>query len=154
MIITPPLLVAMSGRKPRARKERVPVPLESRLHTDVADLLRAHCLPTWRWRFINAKAANAREGAILKRMGANAGWADFIIISARRACFLELKREGEEIEDGSPQDYFRLWCIENGIPHVVAWTMDQVLTALSEWGCLRVEYRGKDGAMSLDDWGA
>jgi hypothetical protein len=140
MTHVPPLLVAMAGGKPRLRRARVPVPKESRLHTDVANLLRDHCLSDWRWRFINAKAANAREGAIMKRMGANAGWTDFILISPYGSVrCLELKRAGEEIEEESPQAEFRLWCIRHGIPHVIAWTLDQVLAAFDEWQCLRIK---------------
>jgi hypothetical protein len=139
MTAAPPLIVAMSGGKPRPRRARVPVAKESKLHTDVAQLLKDHALPDWQWRFINAKAANAREGAIMKRMGANAGWPDFILISQHGFIHcLELKRAGEEIEENSPQDLFRLWCTKREVPYVVAWTMDQVLAAFDEWGCLRV----------------
>jgi hypothetical protein len=142
MTSTPPLLVAMEGRKPRARRERAPVPRESKLHTRVAELLRDHCLPDWRWTFISRKAKDAREGAILKRMGVKPGWSDFQIISPDGVPhFLELKRIGEDIEEGSPQEQFRDWCIECGIPHAVAWTIDQVLFEFDRWGCLRIEYQ-------------
>jgi hypothetical protein len=140
MSVPGPLLVAMAGGKPRARRERIPVPKESKLHKDVADLLRDHCVPDWRWRFIDTRAGSARAGAIAKRMGANPGWPDFILLSPDSgAHFLELKRVGEEIEEGSPQSRFRDWCIAYCVPHVVAWTIDQVLFELDRWGCLRIQ---------------
>ena len=134
-----PNLQLPAGRKVRARRAPAVRPRESKLHTAVAKLLRAHCLPTWQWTFISRKAKDAREGAILKRMGANPGWADFIFISPYgSARFLELKRPGEEIDPDSPQGEFRIWCIAHGVPHVVAETMDHVLKTLDSWGCLRI----------------
>lgn len=139
MTSIPPLLAAMEGRKPRARKERVPAPLEIILHVYVADLLRAHCLPDWRWTHINRKAKDAREGAIFKTMGVNPGWFDFELISpAPLPHFLDVKRIGEDLSDS--QKEFRLWCIKHGVPHAVAWTVDDVLRIFDEWGCLRVVY--------------
>lgn len=139
----PPLLALAEGRKPRAKaSERAPKPRESKLHADVANLLRYHCLPDWKWRHLWAGASNGRDGAIMKRMGVVAGWPDFVLISPQGSVrCMELKRSGEEIERGSPQAEFRMWCIAHGVPHVVAWTMDDVLKALGEWRCLRVEYR-------------
>src|ERR1700730_4126832 len=128
-----PLLIGMAGGKPRPQRARVPRPKEIKLHVPVADLLRAHCLPDWRWTHINRKAKDAREGAILKRMGVNRGWGDFELISPKPLPhFLELKRIGEEIEEGSDQDDFRLWCIRWGCPHEVVWTIDHVLVAFNQ----------------------
>lgn len=145
MTYTPPLLAAMEGRKPRARKERAKTPLEIILHVHVADLLRAHCL--WEWTHINRKAKDAREGKIFQTMGVRPGWGDFILLSPDgwRAHFLELKRIGEDVDDDSDQGQFRLRAIKAGAPYVVAWTIDDVLRAFDEWGCLRVFYgvRGK-----------
>jgi hypothetical protein len=142
----PPLLVAMAGGKPRLRGARIPVPKESKLHVLVADLLRDHCLPDWRWRFLNSKARDAREGAIFKTMGVSRGWPDFILVSPFGSVrFLELKRLGEEPSDD--QREFRVWCLRCGVPHVVAWTMDQVHEAFMNWGCLRIRIppRRRDG---------
>lgn len=138
MTAAPPLLVLAAGGKPRPRRERVPVPKEIKLHVPVADLLRDHCLPDWRCRHISSKAKDAREGAILKKMGVVAGWPDFILVSPFGSVrFLELKRLGEESSD--EQKEFRVWCLQCGIPHVVAWTMDQVYEAFGNWGCLRIK---------------
>ena len=131
----PPQLAA--GRQVRARKQPTPRPRESKLHTAVAKLLTDHCLPTWKWRWVGAKAQNAREGAILKLMGAQKSWPDIELISPYGSVrFLELKRIGEELDDGQLE--FRMWCIAHGVPHVVAETIDHVLKALDHWGCLRI----------------
>ena len=137
----PPLIVLSKGRKPRLRKAPTFRPKESKLHTDVAKLLRANCLPTWQWTFISRKAIDAREGAILKRMGAKPGFPDFLFISPYGSVrFIELKRPGETIDPDSPQGEFRIWCVAHGVPHVVAWTIDDVLQAFDAWGCTRLKY--------------
>jgi hypothetical protein len=134
----PPLLMLAEGRKPRARREKIPAAKEIKLHVQVAELLRAHCLPDWRWRHISGKAKDAREGAILKKMGASAGWPDFILISPLGIShFLELKRRGEKPSEA--QEDFRKWCLWEGIPHVIARTVDEVLAVLDSWDCLRIK---------------
>jgi hypothetical protein len=139
VIALPPLLALSQGRKVQARRAPVVRPKEIKLQVDVANLLRAHCLQGWRWTYINRKAKDAREGAIFKKMGLAPGWPDFELISPLGLPhFLELKRLGEEIEDGSDQDDFRMWCVVHGIPHCVAWTIDHVLAAFESWRCLRV----------------
>lgn len=143
MISTPPLLAISEGRRVRPRKAPVFRPRESKLHAAVAKLLTDHCLPEWRWRHLNAKSANAREGAIMKKLGVRAGWPDFILISPGGAVrFLELKRDdGEEPSDA--QIEFRMWCIAHGVPHVIAWTMAGVLEACYAWDCLRIKYEDR-----------
>jgi hypothetical protein len=134
----PPLLILASGGRPRLRRARIPVAKEIKLHVAVAKILADHCLPDWRWRHLSSKAKDAREGAILKTMGVRPGWPDFILISPCGSVrCLELKRAGEE--QSNAQIEFRLWCVARGIPHVVAWTIDQVLVAFDAWGCLRVK---------------
>jgi hypothetical protein len=132
-----PLLDLAQGRRPRLRAPSVIRPRESRLHADVAALLRAHCLPDWRWTFLNRKAMNAREGAILKRMGLMPHWPDFILVSPHGSVrFLELKRISEGLSEGQAE--FRYWCIGHGIAHAVAGTIDEVLAVFDHWGCLRI----------------
>ncbi len=134
----PPLLAIAEGRKVRARRAPVWRPRESKLQVQVADLFREHCI--WEWTHINRTAKDARTGAILKKMGVNPGWGDFILLSpdAGRAHFLELKRIGEGIDSESDQGMFRMRCVRRGNPYVVAWTIDDVLAACDVWGCLRV----------------
>lgn len=143
MRVTPPLIAIAQGSKVRPRREYVPVPKEIKLQVDVADLLRDHCL--WEWTHINRTAKDARQGAIFKKMGVRPGWGDFILLSPDgwRAHFLELKRLGEEVDDDDAQGQFRLRAIKHSAPYCVAWTMDDVLTILSIWGCLRVKYEIK-----------
>lgn len=135
----PPLLVAMAGGKPRARRERIPVPKEISLHMPVAKLLRDHCLEAWQWaHYPSGEKRDARTGAKLKRMGAKPGWPEFLFISPHGSIrCLELKRSAKAPLNAAQKE-FRLWCIAHGVPYVVAWTMDQVLRALDEWGCLRI----------------
>lgn len=134
-----PLIAIAEGRKPRLRRARVVPPKESRLHADVANLLRDHALPDWKWRHISGKSANAREGAIMKNLGVIAGWPDFILVSPYGSVrCLELKRE-EKSERTDEQEEFRMWCIKHGVPHVVAWRMDQVLAAFRWWNCTRLK---------------
>jgi hypothetical protein len=133
----PPLLQLAAGRKVRPRKAAMLRPKESRLHADVAALLSAHCLPDWKWRWVPAKAQNAREGAIWKRLGAKPHWPDFELVSPYGSVrFLEIKQEGNDLDDG--QKEFRIWCVQHGVPHVVAWKMNDVLVAFYEWGCTRL----------------
>lgn len=137
MTATPPLLQLAAGRKVRARRAPILRPRESKLHAAVAKLLTDHCLDGWEWTHINRKAKDAREGAILKIMGANPDWPDFILVSPYGSVrYLETKRLGETLTEG--QEAFRMRAVARGIPHVVAWTMDQVLAALDSWGCLRI----------------
>jgi hypothetical protein len=142
MIIQPPLLALAEGRKVRPRREPAPKPLEIILHVTIADLLRQHALPDWDWTHINRKAKDAREGKILKTMGVNPHWPDFMLVSPNGLVrFLELKRIGEPLSDG--QDAFRVRCIQRGIPYVVARTLDDALGAFDDWGCLRIKYEAR-----------
>lgn len=156
MSLTPPLIAMMEGRKPRARREHIPTPKELVLQFAVAKLLREHCLPEWEWahypsgehrgvcvgkdgRGKKVYMTDIRTATKLKQMGAKAHWPDFIFVAPDNTfrC-LELKREGEDLDDG--QEEFRERCIKRGTPHVVAWTMEQVLFAFETWGCLRVQF--------------
>jgi hypothetical protein len=127
------------GRKPRLRKALKERPKELALHMDVAKLLRDHARPDWRWtHFPAGEARDVRTASKLKRMGVARGWPDFVLVSPRGLLHsLELKRLGEMLSDD--QEAFRAWCISRGAPHVVAWTFDEALAALSEWRVLRIE---------------
>jgi len=50
---------------------------------------------------------------------------------------LELKRKGEALSE--EQDNFRIWCFRSGVPHVVAYSLDEVLIAFDAWGCLSIK---------------
>jgi len=134
----PPLLALAHGCKVRPRRVRVPVPKEISLHVHVANLLNDHMLPTWEFTHINRTAKDARQGKIFKTMGVNPNWPDFLLIAPdNTARCLELKRAGKDLSDG--QKEFRARCIKRGTPYVFAWTIDQVLIAFDDWGCVRTE---------------
>jgi VRR-NUC domain len=137
-----PLLMIAGGRKPRLRKAPRIRAKESVLHTAVAKLLRDHCLPEWLWtHFPAGERRDVITGARLKRMGLQRGWPDFILISPHGSLrFLELKRQGEALSDD--QEKFRVHCIRHGIPHAVAFDVDQALATLDQWGCLRIKIGG------------
>jgi len=140
----PPLLMLAEGRKPRARKAPRARPKEYRLQTDVADVLKDHALPTWRWsHFPAGERRDVITGARLKRMGLQRGWPDFVLVSPHGAFHgLELKRLGEDPTD--EQLDFQLWCIRHGVAHSVADSFDLALAALDAWGCLRIRIGGTD----------
>ena len=137
MTITPPLLVAMAGRKPRLRKAQVPIAKEDALHIPVANLLRAHAKPDWRWTHVahGGMELPPRTAAKLKAMGLRPGWPDFILISpmCKFHC-LELKSLKGRLSDD--QKDFRDWCDKHGTPYVVCRTIDEVLTIFGEWECI------------------
>lgn len=139
MTAAPPLLVAMAGGKPRLRRARVPVPKEISLHMAVAKLLTDHCLPDWKFTHIpSGEHRDVRTASKLKAMGVKRGFPDFLFISPYGSVrCLELKRPSATLTED--QKAFRLWCLAHGVPHVVAWTIDQVLVALDSWGCLRIK---------------
>jgi hypothetical protein len=130
------------GRKPRLRKAPPIRPREVKLHTDVAKVLRDHCLPDWLWWHTpNGERRDVQTGARLKRMGVKPGVPDFLLISPYGSVrFLELKRIGETLSE--TQEEFRIFCIRQGIPHAIAWTFDEALTAHDHWGCLRIKIGG------------
>ena len=144
MSATPSLLKLMTGSKARPRKVPQTAPKEYRLQTDVADVLKDHALPTWRWsHFPAGERRDVITGARLKRMGLQRGWPDFVLVSPHGAFHgLELKRLGEDLTD--EQLDFQLWCIRHGVAHSVADSFDLALAALDAWGCLRIRIGGTD----------
>jgi hypothetical protein len=134
----PPLLRLMDGKRVRARRAPKIRPREIGLQIAVANLLRDHCLPDWIWWHTpNGGRRNPREAATLKRCGVIPGIPDFTIVSPYGSVrYLELKRQGETLSDA--QDEFRIFCIKHGIPHSIAFTIDDVLKVFDHWGCLRI----------------
>jgi hypothetical protein len=114
MTAVPPLLLLAEGRNPRPRRAPLCRPKEITLHMAVAKLLRDHALPEWQWTHVP----------------------DFILVPpAGQLHCLELKRQGETLSDA--QERFQLWCIRHGVPHSVAYSVDDALAVLNAWGCLR-----------------
>ena len=142
MTATPPLLMICEGRKPRTRKAPLARPKESKLQCAVADLLRPHALPEWRWtHFPAGEWRGVITGARLKRMGLKRGFPDIQLISPAGLFHgLELKREGESLTED--QADFQLWCIAHGVPYSVAYSIDEALAVLDAWSCLRIKIGG------------
>jgi hypothetical protein len=142
MTAIPPLLMLIEGRRPRPRKAPVSRPKEIVLHMAVAKMLRDHALPSWQWCHIpSGEARDIRTAVKLKQMGVRRGWPDLVLISpAGLLHCLELKRAGETLT--VDQEAFQTWSIKNGVPYVVAYTIDEALVALDVWGCLRIKIGG------------
>jgi len=137
-----PLLMIAQGRKPRPRRAPVIRPKEHVLHFAVAKLLGDHCRAEWRWTHIpSGELRDKRTAGKLKQMGVKPGWPDFILVPpiGQLHC-LELKRLGETLSD--EQETFRLWCDRYRVPHVVAYSIDEVLVAFAAWECLRIKIGG------------
>lgn len=135
----PPLLMIAEGRKPRPRKAPVIPAKESALHFTVADLLRRHADDAWRWTHVPlGEKRDARTGAKLKRMGAQPGWPDFVLISPTgTAHFLELKRVGETLSDA--QEELRMWATRYGIPFAVCFDTADVFISFKQWRVLKAD---------------
>lgn len=135
----PPLLRLARGRSARPRKAPIIRPKEITLHMATAKVLRSYGRADWQWTHVpNGEIRDGGTAAKLKQMGTRAGWPDFILIPPKGQLYcLELKRIGEKLT--AEQDEFRLWCIRYGIPHVVAFTLDEVLAAFQHWGCLAIK---------------
>jgi hypothetical protein len=138
----PPLLAICEGRKARARKAPLTAPKEYRLQTDVADVLKDHALPEWRWsHFPAGERRDVRTGARLKRMGLQKGWPDIVLINPAGLFHgLELKRIGQDLTED--QEAFQRWAIRHNVSHSVAYSLDEALAALDYWGCLRIKIGG------------
>lgn len=149
MTATPPLIMLAEGRKPRLRRAPKARPKELALHMSVAKILRDHARPDWIWTHIaSGEARDVRTATKLKRMGVRRGWPDFVLVppTGQLHC-MELKRIGERLTED--QEAFQLWCIRHGVPYVVAFTIDEVLTAFDAWGCLRIKIGGSHEQIPL-----
>ncbi len=141
----PPLLAIAKGRRARPRKAVAPRAKEIELHMAVADVLRRFARPDWRWsHFPSGEARDERTGAKLKQMGLQKGWPDFLLFSpvVGQLHALELKRAGEDLTD--EQQEFRTWCLDNAIPHAIAWTLDDAMAALGRFGVLRIKFAPRE----------
>jgi hypothetical protein len=130
----------------RQRGVAPPPPLEFEVQCMVADDLRRWAAPGWQWTHIPlGEERSAITGARLKRMGAQPGWPDFILIGpsgtpSPRPHFLELKRKGRG-QLTPAQAAFQEWCGENECPHAVAAGYREACQILQGWGALRSDVR-------------
>lgn len=146
---SPAPLLDWPDRKRRRKPAAIaaPRPLESALHTAVANTLRDYAKPNVQWtHFPAGEHRNKITGARLKRMGLRRGWPDFILLVPRRAAAgadfhaLELKRPGEDLTDD--QRALAEWCREHGVSHAVARSTAEALAALDAMGVLRIRLNG------------
>lgn len=121
----------------RRVRSAVPPPLERSVHIAIADLLRWGASPGWLWaHYPSGELRTGGTGALLKRMGVQTGWSDFILISpAGQFHALELKRKGR-----SPSEDQRafLHAIEmRGGLADWADSYDLAVAVLQSWGAIR-----------------
>jgi len=124
-----------AGRRP-ARKP--PLPIERRTHIALADALRAGCMPGWLWtHFPAGEHRDEATGALLKRMGLQKGWPDFLLIdSTGKHHWLELKRGKAPLT--KEQEAFRDACQARFVTWAVARSFDEAITVLQRWGAIRL----------------
>lgn len=129
----------------KARRQRGTAPppaSEFALHCLVADVLKRWCLPDW--RYTHFPAGEERPAAIirgkrvsfagnrLKRMGVQPGWPDFQFLHVRGiACFLELKRRGEDAS--AEQQELALFLMRAGHGYLITDSFTDALDALRAW---------------------
>jgi hypothetical protein len=125
----------------RAR-EAIPAPKEIVLHIQVATFLKQYLAEGWVFTHpASGEHRDKRTAAKLKAMGTMPGWPDLIFVSPEgRFHGLELKRRGEGLNDA--QKAFRAGAIANGWPFCVVDNLDDAMTVLNDWGCLRVKIVG------------
>jgi hypothetical protein len=88
----------------------------------------------------NGLASNARAVRRMKGQGLTAGVADVCLVRpGGAAAFLELKSQGGQ--QSPEQRTFEQLCKANGSPYVIARTIDEAISILTAWGCLRSSTR-------------
>ena len=88
--------------------------VEHRLHSAVAEVLRRHCLPGWRY----------------SSMGWD-GWPTYLLVGPRRVCFLQLK-----LSSGKPNTDIAAHVMSSGCGYGYAYDVDDAVSMLADWGCV------------------
>lgn len=107
---------------------------EHELQAQVIAYLDLCLCPSWRVRagleglVVKSKAARRKA----KEAGRKPGWPDLHFISGTGQAFVELKTATGRMRPA--QSAFQVWCKEQGIPHAVCRSLDEVLARLNEWG--------------------
>jgi hypothetical protein len=122
----------------KRKAKRPPAPLERSVHILVADALRNGTAPGWWSSHIPSGELRTEEtGRLLKRMKTEPGMADFMLLGPGKVRFLELKRKGNK--PTAAQVLFGLAAIAADADYAVAYSADEALRILKEWGVLRIK---------------
>jgi len=121
----------------KVERARLQPRFEASLQISVAEWLARFGKPGLIWfHAANERQCSMRQGAYLKRMGVKAGVPDVCIVRpGGTAAFLELKsRDGRQTPE---QQAFEQLCKANDSPYAIARTIDEAISTLTAWGCLR-----------------
>ncbi len=107
---------------------------EGQLHRAVAEFLNLALPPECVWHHSPMEGAGRGPitGAILKRMGAKAGWPDLEFVYAGEIFFIELKAPKRNLTPAQHQTMTSLSMA--GAYTAVCRSLDEVETTLSGWG--------------------
>ena len=106
---------------------------EQKLQASIVSYLRA-VLPDCRTFAVpNGGLRGKREAARLKRTGVLAGVPDVVILaSGGQAYLVEVKADKGSLSEA--QKEFKLWMVNEAVPHAVVRSIDDVRAALAHWG--------------------
>jgi len=129
-----------AGRRQRGRKPK-PAP-EFALHCMIADDLKRFLNPAWRYTHIPlGEFRDIRTAVRLKRMGARAGFPDFVFIGPKQSVFwLELKRPGGRVSEAQADIFDHI--TRCGFPFLVTDNYKVARDAMIDLGILRSIIRG------------
>lgn len=128
-------------------EEKVRGNFEATLQLSVVEWLTRFAKPNLIWFHpANERRCSPRQGAYLKRMGVKAGVADICLVRpGGTAAYLELKsRDGRQTLE---QQVFQQLCLANGSPYAIARNIDEAISTLTAWGCLKAKFTGKGAAV-------
>jgi hypothetical protein len=123
----------------RLRPRKPPPAPERATQIALADFMRLALHPDVRWTHIASGEYRApATAALLKRMGVQRGWADFILLDRRSStvAFIELKR-GKLGVLTPEQSEFGDFCRAAGFRYALCRSFAEAETALRDWGLLR-----------------
>lgn len=127
----------------KAAKEAREAQAEDELQRAIVKWLRYALRPDVRFCHVpNGGKRRRIEAAKLKGLGVEPGWPDLSFAwgevqfsscrAASRSAFIEVKFASGRLS--TAQLDFQLWCRQNGIPHAVARSLDEVTAAVRSWG--------------------
>jgi len=110
---------------------------ENAVQRAVCDHLHSRGVPGLVWFAVpNGGYRTPAEAAILKGQGVQRGVSDLILLHAGKFYALELKRDGQAVKLGSPQDEFINQVRAQGGTAGWAAGLDAALRVLEEWNLL------------------